>query len=900
MKLNLAVAACAALTLAYAAFADTAVEKVNGYEWTYEIVDGKAVIGNGSDTAVLPSPSGALTIPAKLGGKSVVRIASSALSGCSDITAVTIPASVTSLGYMSFAYCYKLTSIAIPDTVTEIDDSAFLDSGLQCVQIGKKVNTLGEGVFNQCSDLRAIIFKTDALPATVAATFLNGIPADAEIYVPKTAKKWPKGENGMPATWMGHRLNYGDYVVDVVAKVFSTAMEKYGKVTGGGEYAVGKKVSLKATVEKDCVFAGWGDNVTGEFLTYSTTYSYTVTGADTEFLAMFATKAQDEASLRLDFPKAFYAEEDGWLEVYTHGEYVVSASEPKLTFKGLPSGVKYDAKTFKISGKATKPGIYTVTVSAKNTSVKTAITQDFTIIVSNFTDTEIPVDDSYGPFIPGDYIYEDFSGKAEGCAVTGLPAGMKWTTKEVVDKTLGVIPAYSVYGAASKPGTYTVYFTKTVDKVKHTATATFIVGDFPKLEIVKEGNGDGTVTGEGGYPANKKVALKATPDKESVFEGWFDEFDSCLSQSASYSYIMGLYNETLKAKFMTKKEDYDAISVDVDASGVPAFDDKLVTEVTLPCGVRVYWPLLVDARSEATVKVSGLPTGLKFTAKDVVDPKTKEVIAYANTIYGAPTAASKTESSGGFTPRMIPSEVKIEVTTSGKTKKTYLVKVSVKAMPYWAATTFVGGDAYGGLASITVAGTGKISGKIIGEAGATETISATEFNYYTPDKKEYETVVTMKQGQFVGDSVMTLTALEWGLSKIQLHAYKDCYLYSVPWKSCDPWITLAKKFTTAAAKTLEVKDVKDNDSNSGILTLQFDASGSVKAKGEFMVPDKNGKLAKYTASCSTFVAPITKIQFSDDEFDAYVYVSFPLKKDKFAGYSAKLELHWNGTAFSVK
>ena len=74
----------------------------------------------------------------------------------------------------------------------------------------------------------------------------------------------------------------------------------------------------------------------------------------------------------------------------------------------------------------------------------------------------------------------------------------------------------------------------------------------------------------------------------------------------------------------------------------------------------------------------------------------------------------------------------------------------------------------------------------------------------------------------------------------------------------------------------------------------------MKAKGEFMVPDKNGKLAKYTASCSTFVAPITKIQFSDDEFDAYVYVSLPLKNDKFAGYSAKLTLHWNGAAFSVK
>ena len=935
--------AVAAAAFAMQAFADT--EKANGFTWSYRLIDnGKsAEITSGVQyvPAILPDdPDGAVAIPAKLGGKPVTSIGDWAFYACQCMTAVTIPATVTKIGEDAFGECCGLEevalpkglktigdgafygtamrSIVIPSGVTSIGDWAFYDScfqsvvipdsvasiglkafgkcsWLQYVQFGKKVASIGSDVLNGSSSLKALAFKGDP-PANVHEYAFVGV--FCSIYVPANSKTWPKGENGMPVYWNGLKVIRNDYLATV--KVGHVGD---GTVSGAGDYAVGKKAALKAVPAAGNVFCGWFwyDPVDEDydFVGFSQSYSYPVTGENADFFVQFVSSGDDK--LELAFSPSYKAYDDGTFRLSMLYKEVNTHSEPKLTFKNLPAGIKYDAKTFTLSGKATKPGVYKVTVSATNKTITKAKTQDFEIVVPNFTDDEIKVKDFYGLFIPGDYTFEDLSEVAEGCAVTGLPAGMKWTTKKIVDKTLGEIPAYSVYGAATKPGSYTVYFTKTTtDKVKHTATATFVVDEFPKLEIEKDGDGDGNVTGAGGYPAGKKVTIKATPDKDSVFEGWFDKYDNCFSKAANYSLTTGVYGETITAKFMTRNQDYDAISVVVDDSDVPAFNDKLVTEVTLPCGVRVYWPLLVDARSEATVKVSGLPTGLKFTAKDVVDPKTKEVIAYANTIYGAPTAASKTESSGGFTPRMIPSTVKIEVTTSGKTKKEYYVRVSVEAMPYWAATTFVGGDAYGGLASITVAGTGKISGKIIGEAGATETISASEFNYYTADDKEYETVVTMKQGQFVGGSVMTLTALEWGLSKIQLHAYKDCYLYSVPWKSCDPWITLAKKFTTAAAKTLEVKDVKDNDGNSGILTLQFDASGSVKAKGEFMVPDKNGRLAKYTASCSTFVAPITKIQFSDDEFDAHVYVSLPLKKDKFAGYSAKLALHWNGTQFVVK
>ncbi|MCL2244965.1 MAG: leucine-rich repeat domain-containing protein, partial [Treponema sp.] len=67
-------------------------------------------------------------IPASLktvivtGGSS---IRGNAFSGCTSLTCVTIPSSVTSIGASAFAYCTSLTSITIPASVTSISNSAF-------------------------------------------------------------------------------------------------------------------------------------------------------------------------------------------------------------------------------------------------------------------------------------------------------------------------------------------------------------------------------------------------------------------------------------------------------------------------------------------------------------------------------------------------------------------------------------------------------------------------------------------------------------------------------------------------------------------------------------------------------------------------------------------------------
>ena len=77
--------------------------------------------------------------------------------GCSSLTSVTIPNSVKSIGENAFGFCYNLTSINIPDSVTSIGDYTFYGcSSLTSVTIPDSVTSIGDYTFYGCSSLTSV------------------------------------------------------------------------------------------------------------------------------------------------------------------------------------------------------------------------------------------------------------------------------------------------------------------------------------------------------------------------------------------------------------------------------------------------------------------------------------------------------------------------------------------------------------------------------------------------------------------------------------------------------------------------------------------------------------------------------------------------------------------------
>ena len=103
----------------FTAFQITAGAATSGI-YTYTVSGEKATI-----TDCIWDISGAIEIPATLGGYPVTSIGDFALSWCENLTSITIPDSVTSIGDDVFYWCASLIKIIIPDSVISIGNRVF-------------------------------------------------------------------------------------------------------------------------------------------------------------------------------------------------------------------------------------------------------------------------------------------------------------------------------------------------------------------------------------------------------------------------------------------------------------------------------------------------------------------------------------------------------------------------------------------------------------------------------------------------------------------------------------------------------------------------------------------------------------------------------------------------------
>jgi len=89
--------------------------------------------------------------------------------GCTNITSVTMPQTVTSIGKEAFFGCTNLTTVGMPQTVTSIGDYAFSGcTNLTNVDMPQTVTSIGAHAFNGCKSLGSITIPNSIIKIDVS------------------------------------------------------------------------------------------------------------------------------------------------------------------------------------------------------------------------------------------------------------------------------------------------------------------------------------------------------------------------------------------------------------------------------------------------------------------------------------------------------------------------------------------------------------------------------------------------------------------------------------------------------------------------------------------------------------------------------------------------------------
>ncbi len=180
---------------------------------------------------------------------SIITEDGGAFTKCPNMTSVSIPKSVTTIGNNTFNNCTNLTSVTIPKSVTTIGSSTFENcGGLTSIVIPNSVTKIGASAFKDCVNLT--------------------IYCQAKVKHSGWDDKW--NINNCPVVWGAQLAN-----VNITAN-----NSAYGQVSGMGAYIDSTQVKILAIPNAGYIFVKWSDGNTENPRTI-------VASGDLDFTAVF-------------------------------------------------------------------------------------------------------------------------------------------------------------------------------------------------------------------------------------------------------------------------------------------------------------------------------------------------------------------------------------------------------------------------------------------------------------------------------------------------------------------------------------------------------------------------------------------------------------------------------------
>ena len=152
--------------------------------FTYEIENGKVTI-----TGCDKSASGDIEIPSTIEDCPVTKIGQNSFRWCNEITGIVVPDSVKVIDNWAFGGCAKLKSITIPDSVTSIGFGVFeCSEALESIILPESITAIDEYTFSGCTGLKEITIP-DSVTSIGEGAF-NDCDSLSDVYFTGTALEW--------------------------------------------------------------------------------------------------------------------------------------------------------------------------------------------------------------------------------------------------------------------------------------------------------------------------------------------------------------------------------------------------------------------------------------------------------------------------------------------------------------------------------------------------------------------------------------------------------------------------------------------------------------------------------------------------------------------------------------